>query len=480
MTIVLGLSPTNMAFADKLDQLLLRGTLSDIQEELHRPTSSVADCARLSKRCTTSALSILDSSTSYGTLVVGCAALARRSFAFRLACFSMILERGANPFARGTDGRAVSWILDGIKNSAERQCFEEELQAAQKAWKSSEKYEMALDIREWIEDSLAVMEEEKREAFKQSKREAFVQSPQEIEPAVAERAPTPTPPPGKRPRLESPAPEKLPSSQNESLPDYDEVVTGSKTELVEPKLPPPEPTPVTGEPAPPKHQDETPAPPGQASQAPSTVPVSAVPPTGAPSTSSRLSRLPPGVVQGPQVQPKPSSQPSTSRLPPPPPPPLAPDTLTPVAASTLSAAPPSAAPASVTPTPAPQPAQPTPPTPAPTASPAPDVAPAPIRKSRLPASLLGRPPPALRVKTTAPLASTVSPASQPDAATPSGATADESTPPKTSPSVARLPPTAQSASPAKALSTSRLPPGLSPSSKVSPSTSLPPPSASPA
>ncbi|EMS19316.1 uncharacterized protein RHTO_04508 [Rhodotorula toruloides NP11] len=331
MTIVLGLSPTNMAFADKLDQLLLRGTLSDIQEELHRPTSSVADCARLSKRCTTSALSILDSSTSYGTLVVGCAALARRSFAFRLACFSMILERGANPFARGTDGRAVSWILDGIKNSAERQCFEEELQAAQKAWKSSEKYEMALDIREWIEDSLAVMEEEKREAFKQSKREAFVQSPQEIEPAVAERAPTPTPPPGKRPRLESPAPEKLPSSQNESLPDYDEVVTGSKTELVEPKLPPPEPTPVTGEPAPPKHQDETPAPPGQASQAPSTVPVSAVPPTGAPSTSSRLSRLPPGVVQGPQVQPKPSSQPSTSRLPPPPPPPLAPDTLTPVA-----------------------------------------------------------------------------------------------------------------------------------------------------
>lgn len=205
MTIVLGLSPTNMAFADKLDQLLLRGTLSDIQEELHRPTSSVADCARLSKRCTTSALSILDSSTSYGTLVVGCAALARRSFAFRLACFSMILERGANPFARGTDGRAVSWILDGIKNSAERQCFEEELQAAQKAWKSGEKYEMgafsprqslrafaetrltALDIREWIEDSLAVMEEEKREAFKQSKREAFVQSPQEIEPAVAER-----------------------------------------------------------------------------------------------------------------------------------------------------------------------------------------------------------------------------------------------------------------------------------------------------
>ncbi|BGP29070.1 hypothetical protein JCM10296v2_000806 [Rhodotorula toruloides] len=141
MTMALGLSPTNMAFADKLDQLLLRGTLSDVQEELHRPTSTVPDSVRLSKRCTTSPLSILDSSTSYGTLLVGCAALARRSFAYRLACFSMILERGANPYARGTDGRAVSWVLDSLENPAERQCFEEELQAAKKAWSSGKKYE---------------------------------------------------------------------------------------------------------------------------------------------------------------------------------------------------------------------------------------------------------------------------------------------------------------------------------------------------
>uniref|UniRef100_A0A0K3CHW2 Uncharacterized protein n=1 Tax=Rhodotorula toruloides TaxID=5286 RepID=A0A0K3CHW2_RHOTO len=334
MTILLGLSPTNMAFADKLDQLLLRGSLSDVQEGLHRPTSSVPDSVRLSKRCTTSPLSILDSSTSYGTLLVGCAALARRSFAFRLACFSMILERGANPFARGTDGRAVSWVLDSVKNPAERQCFEEELNSAKQAWRSGEKYEIAPDICEWIEDSLALIEEEKREALERSKRDAFVQSPQEIVPAVTERAPTSTPPPAKRPRFESPAPENPPSSQNESLPDCDEVVTGVKAELVESKLPPSEPTPATREPAPPKTPDETVAQPAQTSQDPSTTPASAVPPIGAPSASFRLSRLPPGVVQGPQVQPQPVLQPTSSRHPPPPPSPPAPDTPVTVAAPT--------------------------------------------------------------------------------------------------------------------------------------------------
>lgn len=204
MTIPLGASPTNTAFADKLDQLLVRGTLSDVQQSLHLPTS---DAIRLGRQCTTSPLSLMDSSTSYGTVLLGCAALARRSFAFRLACFAIVLEAGANPFARGRDGRAVSWVLDSVKNSAERECFVEELQRAKQAWMSGEKYEIgafprsswpaivtetvqtAADIQEWIDQTLTLIEEEKREALEQSKRDALVQSPQEMKLAAArERA----------------------------------------------------------------------------------------------------------------------------------------------------------------------------------------------------------------------------------------------------------------------------------------------------
>ncbi|GEM06544.1 hypothetical protein Rt10032_c01g0561 [Rhodotorula toruloides] len=179
----------------------------------------------------------------------------------------MTLERGANPFARGTDGRAVSWVLDSVKNPAERQCFVEESQQAKQVWKAGEKYEIAADIQEWIKQTLALIEEEKREALEQADRETFVQSPQEDEPSAVRASPTATPPPAKRPRLEAPAPAPVSqlASQSESLPDYDEVVMGVKAEPVESRLPPPKPPAATQGTSPPKRLDGTVVEPAQAS-----------------------------------------------------------------------------------------------------------------------------------------------------------------------------------------------------------------------
>ncbi|GAA6059587.1 hypothetical protein JCM10212_005086 [Sporobolomyces blumeae] len=71
---------------------------------------------------------------------------------FCFAAWCVLIRRGADPFARGNDGRSIDMELRGVQDEGLRQCFERELQYARECWAEQRAYEIPEDIQQWIYD----------------------------------------------------------------------------------------------------------------------------------------------------------------------------------------------------------------------------------------------------------------------------------------------------------------------------------------
>ncbi|GAA5870274.1 hypothetical protein JCM1840_001610 [Sporobolomyces johnsonii] len=171
-----------------------------------------------------SSIALLDSSDFADCLLLSCAVLAPRTPAFRLAYFCTLLVRGANPFARGMDGRPVEWEIESLEGE-EKGWFKEELDKAKRCWRDRVDYEFPEDVHQWIKDELDFMWAwEAAQAEEQAAVESDQQSSQDVDMDLDGDSTT-SPPPTKRPRVEEP------------LPDYiDEEPLLVKPEPVEPSL----------------------------------------------------------------------------------------------------------------------------------------------------------------------------------------------------------------------------------------------------
>ncbi|GAA5979978.1 hypothetical protein JCM11641_008252 [Rhodosporidiobolus odoratus] len=147
---------TNYHYANILDDLLRYGTLREVIDELNSPRWFLPLGWSQAKQVRgTIPLSALDSSTSTSANLLSAASTApERHFAFRFACFCILLGRGANPLSVGNNGRTASEVLAvRLKQDkdADRLRFVEELEEAVKYWKTETGYQLPLDIIEWIE-----------------------------------------------------------------------------------------------------------------------------------------------------------------------------------------------------------------------------------------------------------------------------------------------------------------------------------------
>ncbi|GAA5902195.1 hypothetical protein JCM5296_006625 [Sporobolomyces johnsonii] len=155
-----------------------------------------------------SSISLLDSPDFADCLLLSCAVLAPRTPAFRLAYFCALLVRGANPFARGMDGRPVEWEIESLEGE-EKAWFKEELDEAKRRWRERADYEFPEDVHQWIKDELDfIWAWETAQAEEQAAVESDQPSSQDVDMDL-DGGSTTSPPPTKRPRVEEPLPDYI-------------------------------------------------------------------------------------------------------------------------------------------------------------------------------------------------------------------------------------------------------------------------------
>ncbi|BGP44992.1 hypothetical protein JCM10450v2_000807 [Rhodotorula kratochvilovae] len=186
---------TSRLHGRRLAHLFETGTLRDVVNELASPTWP--STPPLPPTPTQGALSVLDSSAEDGTVLLAAAATApNRTAAFRLACFSLLLNKGASPFARGEDGRSVEAVLRYTDDEVARWCLTE-LEYAQGRARRGERYEMPEEIAERIRLELNVLD-----------GKVPVPPLEQDDAAMQDAAPAaPVRPAAKRPRATSPLPD---------------------------------------------------------------------------------------------------------------------------------------------------------------------------------------------------------------------------------------------------------------------------------
>ncbi|GJN91829.1 hypothetical protein Rhopal_004852-T1 [Rhodotorula paludigena] len=135
MVMLLGAPLASREHAQRLCWLLSVGTLADVVDELKSPT-----WVSLAHR---SAQSPLNESGWDGMLLTGCAATAPgRALAFRLAVVALLFELGADPLARGEDGRPLEWVFETLEEAQGREWCAHELKRARRAWTDRTKYQL--------------------------------------------------------------------------------------------------------------------------------------------------------------------------------------------------------------------------------------------------------------------------------------------------------------------------------------------------
>ncbi|GAA5891004.1 hypothetical protein JCM6882_008880 [Rhodosporidiobolus microsporus] len=322
----------------RLHKLFLSAPLAAVVDNLRLPSWTPPSTPTLDANGQTNSLSAINALTPDGrTLLAAASTAPGRDLAFRLACFCLLLERGANPFGRGRDGRTVEEVWDGLAkdpDGEERGIFRDELARAREMWAEGRRYEKAWDIEEWIQQELWVLEEERKRMMQVDPvlRRDVVQSPEPMS-AARER---------QFEEIEDPRRKKRPRIVDEFLMDYEE--TGDPG-LVEkkplrdvpldafragPPQPPPPPVQQYAKrqvpPPPPPPPPAAPSPPPAPVEQPPTVSAASrlppLPPAPYPTAASRLP--PPPRLPAATAAPPPSAPPAPQAVQPPPPPPAGP------------------------------------------------------------------------------------------------------------------------------------------------------------
>ncbi|GAA5944862.1 hypothetical protein JCM10213_006615 [Rhodosporidiobolus nylandii] len=310
----LAIAPRGTRAAAELRYVLRHGSLADVLQFLD-PTSSDLSSRAHGAPDSLRTLTALDLHGLGGASALAAASTARgRLGAWRFAVFCVLLQRGANPFARDEDEETVEQCWERAGKNApmgvEKKWFLEELEEGRRAWTAGEEYEMPEQVEEYIRTELWALENPPAEMEYQDEAqeqvfgdEPIVQSPVDGfagDEEDEERA-------SKRPRLEE-----------EDLMDYEDEASSPQRELVDPLAAfrqqgeAPRPPPPAAVQSPPqqrtygRRQVPPPPPPLPSAPAPAVDPRPRSP-DRPPSASTSASRLPP-------KQKPPTTDPSASRL----------------------------------------------------------------------------------------------------------------------------------------------------------------------
>lgn len=146
MVMLLGAPFASREHAQRLCWLLSVGTLADVVDELKSPTWT--------SPAPRSAQSPLNGSGWDGTLLAGCAATAPgRALAFRFAVVALLFELGADPLARGEDGRPLEWVFETLYEEQGRDWCAHELKRARRAWTDRTKYQLRALLSSFSRDA---------------------------------------------------------------------------------------------------------------------------------------------------------------------------------------------------------------------------------------------------------------------------------------------------------------------------------------
>ncbi|GAA6005548.1 hypothetical protein JCM10207_005246 [Rhodosporidiobolus poonsookiae] len=154
-------SMQDVEWAFQLLHLLTRELLDALVDFLDSPTSTepVSSTSARQGKGHAQPHSALDSLSPYGRpMLVEASVVAGRDVAFRLSAFCLLLERGANPYLHSRVGKSIDleWaaLADDKRWKAEGGLFRAELDEARRCWDEGRPYDIAPDVKEWIEEEL--------------------------------------------------------------------------------------------------------------------------------------------------------------------------------------------------------------------------------------------------------------------------------------------------------------------------------------